>query len=245
MVVFGHAVEARKDPAVQRASLLHGNGLGLRVKPVKGSVIGVELVDVPRGEEHLGVGFTHAVGVEFHRVPRRTGGDHVPASGVGTLSVEVVPRVNNVASRFGHFLAFSVENQAEGEAPLVGHVVKHGGRNGQQRVEPSPCLVHTFADVVHREGGVEPLLFVKGMVPLSEGCTTGIKPAIHDKGFPLHRLTGVRNEGEAVHDRAVEVDIVGAFGVLKSGGVGLGHLFLELLNRANALHFAGFASPDG
>ena len=165
-------VEARKHPAVKGASLGHGDGLRLGVKAVERSVIGMEFVDVPRGQEHLRVGFTHTVGIELHGVPRGTCGDHVPARSVGSFSVEVVPRVDDVTSRLGHLLALCIENQTEREAALVRHVVENGGRNGQQGVEPSPSLVHTFANVVHGEGRIETLLFVEGVVPLGKGCAT-------------------------------------------------------------------------
>ena len=43
----------------------------------------------------------------------------------------------------------------------------------------------------------------------------------------------------------MKVNVVGAVRIIKPGSVGFGHLFLEFLNGADALHFAAFAAPDG
>ena len=97
----GDGVKSRKNPSVQSAALLDGYVLRLWVKTVQSGVVRMEFVDVPRGEEHFGVGLPHTVRVEFHGVPRSTGRDHVPASGVRSFPVEMVPGVDDVASRFG------------------------------------------------------------------------------------------------------------------------------------------------
>ena len=80
---------------------------------------------------------------------------------------------------------------------------------------------------------------------MCERSTARIKPAIHDKGFTLHGFTGFGDKGEAIDDGTVKVNIVGAFRVLKSCSHRFGHLVLEFLNGAHALHLTAFTSPNG
>ena len=56
----------------------------------------MESVDVPQGEEHLGVGLPDTVGIEIGGRPRRALRRHVPPDRVRALLVEVVPRVDHV-----------------------------------------------------------------------------------------------------------------------------------------------------
>ena len=58
----------------------------------------MESIDIPQGEEHLGIGLPNAIGVKFQWVPWSASGDHVPSCGISTFSIEVVPRVDNVAT---------------------------------------------------------------------------------------------------------------------------------------------------
>ena len=155
MVFCSHRMKTRKNPAVKGAAFPDLHGLGLGVEAVKRSIISMEFVDVPHRQEHLRIGLSNTVWVEFHWVPWCASRDHVPTGCICSFSVEVVPRVNDVATGFGHLLAFCIQDQTEGEAAFVGHVVKDRGRNGQQRVEPSSRLVHAFTDVVDGERGVE------------------------------------------------------------------------------------------
>ena len=62
VVGLSHGVEPGEDPAVQRGSVrdVHWRR-SLGIVTVQCGIIGMELVDVPQGEEHLRVGLTHAV----------------------------------------------------------------------------------------------------------------------------------------------------------------------------------------
>ncbi len=104
-------------------------------------------------------------------------------------------------------------------------------------------MVHAFADVVHGETGVEALAAVEGVVPLGEGRAARVEPAVHHEWLALHRQACWADKGKRVHDRAVQVDVVGAGRVLETGGVGFLDLGLKFGDRADAQHFAGFAAP--
>ena len=73
----------------------------------------MEFVHVPRRQEHFGIGLSDTVGVELHRVPGGSGGDHVPTRCVGAFPIEMVPRVDDVAARFRHLLSLGIQDQSE------------------------------------------------------------------------------------------------------------------------------------
>ena len=87
----------------------------------------MEFVDVPHRQEHLRIGFSYTVWVELHGVPWCTSRDHVPTGCIRPFAVKMVPRVNDVATGFGHLLSFCIQDQTEGKTAFVGHVVKDGG----------------------------------------------------------------------------------------------------------------------
>ena len=109
-----HRARLRQHPAVERAALRHSDvaRLVVGIETVQCGVIGVEAVDVPQCEEHLGVGLSNPIRVEIGGRPRRALRGHVPTDRVSALLVEVVPRVDDVALRLAHLLAFLVQDVA-------------------------------------------------------------------------------------------------------------------------------------
>ena len=81
------------------------NSLG-RIHPMQHSLHGID--ERSRGLEHLTIGLTNAIRVEFERVPRSTCCNHIPASCICSLSIEVVPRVNDIPFGFAHLLTFCI-----------------------------------------------------------------------------------------------------------------------------------------
>ena len=76
-----HRVRLRQHPAVEWAALSHSDvaRLVVGIETIHRRVVGVEAVDVPKCEEHLGVGLSDSIGVEVGWRPRRTLRSHVPA----------------------------------------------------------------------------------------------------------------------------------------------------------------------
>ena len=156
----------------------------------------------------------------------------------------MVPRVDNVPFGLGHFLSFSIEDEPEAQTTLVGRFVKHSGRHGEQCVEPTTGLVDPFANVVDREGLIEGLTAIKRVVPLSKRSASRVKPTIHDECFSNHCGAVVIDERECIHNRSMEIHIIGAWWVFESSSGGLCHFHLKFLNRTDAFHLAALASPN-
>ena len=162
------ACQSRENPSVKGWPIIDSGSRSFRVETIQCCVICMEFVDVPEGQKHLCIRLSHSVWVEFQRVPRSSSGHHVPASCIGSFTVEVIPWVDNVPLGLGHFLAFSVENKPEAQTTLVGRLVKHSCRHGEQCVEPTTGLVDAFANVVNREGFIECFTAIKWVMPLSK-----------------------------------------------------------------------------
>ena len=90
------ACQSRENPSVKGWPIIDSGSRSFRVETIQCCVICMEFVDVPEGQKHLCIGFSHSIWIEFQRVPRCSCGHHVPASCICSFTVEVIPRVDNV-----------------------------------------------------------------------------------------------------------------------------------------------------
>ena len=112
----------------------------------------------------------------------------IPADGVGAVFFEHIHRCDGVALGLGHFLPVLIENQTEDDDVFKGGLIEKQGGNGEQGVKPAAGLVDGFADEVGGEVGFESFAVFKGVVPLGEGHSAGIEPAVDDFGDAMHNF---------------------------------------------------------
>ncbi len=143
-------------------------------------------VNIPQSKEHFGVRFSYTIWIEIHWTPWCTLSCHVPTYSVGTLLVEMIPRIDNIASWFTHLLSFTIKNMAQGKTTMIAGAIEYGSRHCKKRVEPSACLVYRFTNVIHRKASREFVLIFEWIVPLCKGRTTWIKPAVHNVWLSNH-----------------------------------------------------------
>ena len=80
--------------------------------------------------------------------------------------VEHVVGVDDIAQRFGHFLAVFVDNVTQADTVAVRHTIRYKRCNGVQAVEPTAGLVNRFADVFSWKMSAKGLLVFEWVVPL-------------------------------------------------------------------------------
>ena len=155
-----------------------------------------ERVGVPELEQELADRLAHRLDREAVAGPGLLGGQVVPAEGVGTVGVDHLPGVDDVAFRLRHLLALGVEDQAEADAVAEARLVEEQGRLGELRVEPAAGLVLGLADVVGGEALLELRLVLERVVELREGHRAAVVPGVD------HRLDAAHRAAAALAARA-------------------------------------------
>ena len=144
-VVFGD------DPSVQFRSFCIWNIEFCRVDVILVGVHYEEVIYVSDCSEELGNDFNQTIFVELSWGPCRRSVHQIPSCSVCTVLIKQLERINCVASGLGHFLSFFVQDQVINQNVLVRSFTLDESGNSHQGVEPSSCLVDTFADEVCRE----------------------------------------------------------------------------------------------
>ena len=234
---FDQTVVLAEDPSVELRSLLIRYVQGSAVYVVLVAVEYEEVIYVLQSTEEFAYCVFEAVLVELRRSPCRRYGYEIPLRSVCAVLLEEFERADSVASRLRHLLAVLVEDEIVDEYVLVGSLALHERRYGHKRIEPSSCLVDTFADEVSRESVCIEVGFVlERPVPLGERSAARVEPAVHYLRYTRHHLAALRTcEVDVVHIRSVQFDrLVDVFD----------SLFHEFLSASYALKMTAFASPD-
>ena len=104
-----------------------------------------------------------------------------------------------------------VQDVAKHKNVLIRSAVKDQRGDRHQRIEPSARLIHTLADEICGELAFEHFLVFKGIVPLSEGHGTRVKPAVNDLGNALHLAAAIGAlNGDRINEGAVQLNILRA-----------------------------------
>ena len=138
---------------------------------------------------------------------------------------------------FAHFLAVLVENEIVYKYVLIRRFALYEGRYCHKRVEPSSCLVYSFAYEIGREKlFIEILLVFKRIMLLGKRHSSAVKPAVHYFRYPGHSLTAYRTcEMNIIHIRSVQLYIL--------CDIFLG-FFRKLSSASHTFKVSAFASPD-
>jgi hypothetical protein len=89
---------------------------------------------------------------------------------------------------------------------LKARLGKEEGRNGMKGIKPSPGLVYCLTDIVSREALLKNIPIPKGIMPLGNGHSPGVKPAIDYLREAKHpALASGTTEANLINERAVKV----------------------------------------
>ncbi len=165
--------------------ILGHKAIDIRIQDIEG-------VGVPQGSHEAALGFAHRLIIKAAGQPGRARGIEIPAHGVRALLVQHTPGVHHVAQVLGHLVAVLVLHMAQHQAVLKGTLVKQQGADRQQRIEPSPGLIHGFRNKVSREALFKLLYVFKGIMPLGKGHGAGIIPSVNHFPGTVHVAATLR-----------------------------------------------------
>mmetsp|Transcript_41508 Transcript_41508/g.130922 ORF Transcript_41508/g.130922 Transcript_41508/m.130922 type:complete len:397 (-) Transcript_41508:157-1347(-) len=132
--------------------------------------------------------------------------DQVEPQRVRAVRVDHEDGVGVVLLALGHLLAVGREHKPVADQVLEGGLVEEGGREHHEGVEPAACLVDALGDEVGREGGLERLLVLEGVVLLRVRHRARLEPAVEDLVDALEgSLALLRGELDVVDELAVQV----------------------------------------
>ena len=95
---------------------------------------------------------------------------------------------------------------AQNDNILVRSLVEDQGRDCQQGVEPSTCLVYGLGDEICRELLLKEFLILKRIMMLCERHGTGIEPAVDYLRYTVHLLTALRTgDGDIIDERTMQL----------------------------------------
>mmetsp|Transcript_11764 Transcript_11764/g.30959 ORF Transcript_11764/g.30959 Transcript_11764/m.30959 type:complete len:724 (-) Transcript_11764:1012-3183(-) len=132
--------------------------------------------------------------------------DQVEPQRVGAVPVEDQIRLGVVLEALGHLAAVLRLHQAVADEVLEGRLVKESRREHHERVEPAARLVDALGDEIGREGRLELLLVLKGVVLLRVRHRAALEPAVEDLVDALELAAALgRLELDVVDRLAVQV----------------------------------------
>ena len=156
--------------------------------------------------EEFALHFGNALRVEFKVVPRLGVGHHIPARGVGAVLAQGLERIDGIAEPFGHLVAVFIQHQAVRHHVFVGHRIEDHGGDGVQGKEPAARLVHALGNEIGRKTMRKLVFILKRIVQLGVGHGPAVEPYVDEVAFSLHGFARSRNQGDAVHVGAVQVE---------------------------------------
>ena len=206
-----------------------------RIKLVNIRIEDVECVRVPERPHELARPLLHRIVGEAVRQPRRTILIEVPADCVRTVTAQGIHRLDGVALGLAHLLPVLVLHMTEDNDVSVRALVEEQRSNRNQRVEPAACLIDRLGDEVRREVFLEDFLVLKRIMPLCKRHCTGVKPAVDDLGYAVHRPAALfTRERDCIDVRTMQLNICGTLRLKLA----------QLSDRANRMLMPAVAFPD-
>ena len=257
--VFHQGIQPGEYPSVDFRPFGEGDLGGGRIVFVDICVQREERVRVVQGAEELAANLVHAGLVELEVVPGLGVGEHVPAKGIGPISIQSPERIHGVAEPLGHLVAVLVQHKAVGNHPLERGSAANHGVDCVQGVEPSARLVHAFRDEICRGAEIRASEIAEAFLCVRH-CA-GIEPYVDKVALANHLAAAVRHKEDIVHIRPVKIDeiivlqghvlrieafVLQGVGGHDAGLDGLLDLVVKLIYRADAFFLpAVFSAPDG
>ena len=211
--------EARQNPAIERGAIGDGGIVRARAPAEVGILRKNAVVHVAEGEQKTPRRFADRVLVETTRHPHLTGGHQEQTHRIGTMALEHLPRIDGVALALGHLLTLRIEHQVihdhmaiRGSRAIgvVGQCVTQPGRDRDQRVEPTACLVDAFADEVGGKLRFDLVVVFERIMPLREGHRARVEPGVDHFRHAAHGAGPRRGWPRVLIDvRLVRIEVVG------------------------------------
>ena len=98
---------------------------------------------------------------------------------------------------------------AKNDDIFIRRAVKQQGGFCMKGIEPSSGLVHRLGNKLSRELFLKQLLILKGIMVLSKGHGTGVKPAVDDLRNTVHLLSAFRTgDGHVIDKGPVQLHLI-------------------------------------
>ena len=174
--------------------------------------------------------------METVRQPRCTVDVEIPADRISAVSFQSLKRVNCISLGFTHFLSIFILYMTQNDNIFIRSFIKQQCGFCQQGIEPSTCLVYRLGNKLCRKLLLKQFFIFKWIMMLCKWHCSGVKPAVNNFRYPVHRLSADRTfDRNLINVRTMQFN--------RFCSLITAH-FKQFLTASDGMHMTAFTLPD-